>query len=551
MFSSNALNTPSCPLDGCLTLNQLLLWHHLTEHLIVTYQSLAVVVSFAIGLPLTKVVIRIAKRYGWMDVPSDERRVHHSPVPRLGGVAIFFSTAIALVVVLGGYWYLTGVHPQVPFGPMLPGVVLGSSAIFLTGLLDDLRGVAPRFKLVAQSAAALAVVAYGLNPHSFGLAPGMGVLNIGWLGIPLVVFWIVGITNAFNLIDGVDGLAGSFALVGLTTCIAAEALLHGSVVLTLTLAVVGAVLAFLRYNNAPARIFLGDSGSMTIGFFLAIQSVVAGTGTDGTVYFLVPLVALAFPITDTFVAIARRFLRSHPISRADGRHIHHQLLSIGLSARRTVDILSAVFSAVAVVGLSIVFAPPRLTFALMVATAILGTATLVYAIRYLQYSEFLQVGRSVTSVLRSARMIVRHKILADELITKIQQAETWEAIESLLAEHALETCLVQVELVAGKKHFIGPEAQMIAPANRLPWRLDYRMGVGDETREEVLLRVWSVTPEPGIAHGSAERFAVQVGPAIERWIQQHPHRIPFLVDSRPDPQGHATRAPGSNLTTSF
>lgn len=505
---------------------------------------MAPVVGFVLGLVFTPLVIRVANRYGLLDIPSDDRRLHSEPVPRLGGVAVFAATVCAVSALLIADWVTVGRRPDAPLGALLPGVLLGCTIVFFTGLLDDLRGVAPRFKLIAQTAAALAVVAYGFRSQSFGLAPGGAIVQIGWLGVPLAILWIVGITNAFNLIDGVDGLAGSFALIGLVTCVAADLLLHEQSVLVVTLAMVGAVLAFLRFNKAPARIFLGDSGSMTIGFFLAVRAVIAATGPDGTIYFIIPLVALAFPITDTFIAIARRWLRGHHLSRADGRHVHHQLLALGLSSTRVVELLGVTFAAFATIGLSVVFAPPKFTLALFVGASILGFAFIVYGVRFLQYSEFMEFGRSVVSVIRSARTVVKHKVMAEELSRRIERASSLCEIERLLEEHADLIGLIQVELLTGKQHFIGPEGQMIAPADALPWRLDYRMGIGDHARRELLLRIWCSAPLPGVTHGSAERFAIRVGPTIEQWIKANPGALPEQTEPLSDSVALATRNSG-------
>jgi UDP-GlcNAc:undecaprenyl-phosphate GlcNAc-1-phosphate transferase len=509
------------------------------------HNALALLLSVVLGLGLTALVIKVSRKYGWLDMPTDERRIHSTPIPRLGGVAIFLSTVLTVGAVYVIDWIRIGAPPSLPLGPLLPGILLGATIVFVTGLVDDIRGVAPHFKLVAQTAAALIVVAYGFPPTSIALSPSGAAIQFGGLAVPIAIFWIVGVTNAFNLIDGVDGLAGTFALIGLACCAAAEALIGGPTVLTVSMSIAGAVLAFLRYNNSPARIFLGDSGSMTIGFFLAVRTVVGATSADGNVvYFLIPLVALAFPITDTFVAIARRWVRGHPLSRADGRHVHHQLLALGLSPARTVDVLGLVFAAFAAMGFSIVFAPPQLTLALMVAGGSLGFAILLYASRYLRYSEFIQFGASVMSVLRSARAVVRHKVLAEELALRIERATTLGEVERLLDEFGGTSGIVQVELLAGRRNYIGPEGQMISPADALPWRLDYRIGLGDEQRREMLLRVWCNAPSPGTSHGSAERFAMRVGPAVERWVLANAGQFPEHAEPHSEPKERVNRISG-------
>lgn len=484
--------------------------------------------AIAIGLILTPMAIWIAKRCGILDVPVDDRRVHSAPTPRFGGAAVVLSTVLAVSCVLIADTLGYSVHVTRPSGEMFVGITLACGIIFVVGVLDDLRGVAPRFKLAAQTAAALIVVAYGIVPQSFSLGPGGSQLHLGFATVPLVVFWIVGITNAFNLIDGIDGLAGSFGILALGTCMVSALVLGNDASLLVVVAATGALLSFLHYNRHPARIFLGDAGSMTIGFFLAVESVNSATASTGSVYFLIPLVALAFPITDTFIAIARRWVRGHPFSRADGRHIHHQLLALGLSTQRTVELLVLVFFCVAAVGLSVVLAPPRFTLALFGGGLILGAALALYSVQYLRYSEFMHFAFSALSAMRSARSVVQHKLVAEGLASQIANSSSLREIEALLDGHAGVAGALQVQILSGKHGFTGPEAQLISPADQLPWRLDYRMGLGDAQRREVLLRIWCSTPSPGIAHGSAERLALRVGPAIEQWIRSHPEILDEL-----------------------
>src|SRR5439155_18380848 len=181
------------------------------------------------------------------------------------------------------------------------GFLIGASIVFLIGLVDDIRGVSPLLKLIGHSAAALIVAAYGFHVDAVTLAGNRTIL-LGQASIPITVLWIVGITNAFNLIDGVDGLAATFALIGLITVAVAEILVglfhHSLVVVAVA---VGAMFAFLRYNRAPAKVFLGDAGSTTLGFFLSIELWVSSTTPANITYALVPIFALAYPITDTTI----------------------------------------------------------------------------------------------------------------------------------------------------------------------------------------------------------------------------------------------------------
>jgi UDP-GlcNAc:undecaprenyl-phosphate GlcNAc-1-phosphate transferase len=393
------------------------------------------------------------------------------------------------------------------------------------GLLDDINGVSPSSKLIVQTLAALCAVAYGFRIDAIALSPTSGVLDLGMLAIPLTVLWIVGMTNAFNLIDGVDGLASTVALIALTVSIGVDLFFHDLRSLYIMSAMLGAVLGFLRFNKSPAKIFLGDSGSFTIGFFLAIRLVISSTesqvGGGGTVtYALVPIFGLAFPLLDTFIAMARRWLRGHPVSRADGRHVHHQLLALGFSARYTVYLLGLFFACVAALGISVVFAPPRLTIAFMLGASALMFASVFYGSRWLRYYEFCELGASIASVFRNARLVVREKIRANEIAEQIRNAETLEQVQEILQSLVDDIRVLDVELVAGNVHSHCPERQQILPVDQLPIRLDYPFAWETEGGvREVILRLWSIRPQRGV-HPAMERVATRIGPALEEWFQQ-------------------------------
>jgi UDP-GlcNAc:undecaprenyl-phosphate GlcNAc-1-phosphate transferase len=303
--------------------------------------------------------------------------------------------------------------------------------------------------------------------------------------------------------------------------------------LVITLAMVGSLFAFLRFNRSPARIFLGDSGSMVLGFFLSIRLVTAATTPDGLTFFLVPLFALAYPLLDTFIAIARRWLRGHPFSRADGRHIHHQILALGLSARRTVDLLGLFFACVAFLGVSITFAPPRVTLTLMTAGGVLIFAVFFYAIRWLRYTEFIELGASIASVIRNARGHVRNKIVATDIAMKLNKANTLEEFSAILNESAEELGLLEVNLVLGSgNQFIGPSSRQIWPAGNRPYRVDYPITwERDGHRQDAVLRIWCERPD-GRRHHGTERIAARLAPAIEGWFTNTPVSVPRIEDVR-------------------
>lgn len=505
----------------------------------------SILLGFGLTVALIPWIIRASVRVGLLDQPDNLRRVHTTAVPRLGGVAIFIATATAAAVLIT--WSLS-FGAELPYPTLLPGLVLGATLVFLTGLFDDLKGVSPSSKLIAQTLAALCVVGYGFKIEAIALSPSSAVLDLGYAAIPLTVLWIVGMTNAFNLIDGVDGLAGTIALVALTVSIGVDIFVHDIRSLYITTAMLGAVFGFLRYNNSPAKIFLGDSGSMTLGFFLAIRLVISATEPSPTTgltatYALVPLFGLAFPLLDTFIAMARRWLRGHPFSRADGRHVHHQVLALGLSARQTVDLLGLFFACVAALGISVVFAPPRLTIAFMLGGGALMFASVFYGSRWLKYGEFSELGASITSVLRNARVVVREKIRANEIAEQIRNAATLEQVQEILQTLVDDVRVLDVELVAGNVHFHGPERQRISPMDQLPIRLDYPFAwETDGGVREVILRLWSIRPQRGV-HPATERVATRIGPALEEWFQRNSSEATpvFGIEAQP----HSRKTPST------
>ena len=481
--------------------------------------------------------MRLARAYRILDFPDAARRLHAEPVPRIGGLAIFVALVAATSIVLG--WERIAATGTASSDLMSPGFIAGAIIVVVTGVIDDVRGVTPLFKLTAQSLAALAVISSGFGIDTVTVA-GNAFFPLGVLALPVTMLWIVGMTNAFNLIDGVDGLAGTMALIGLAASIGARMILHATPGLVMTFAMTGAVLAFLRFNHHPARVFLGDAGSMLLGYFLSISVITSATNVDHVTYALVPLFALAFPLADTFIAMARRWLRGHPLSRADGRHVHHQILALGLSPTRTVDLLGFMFFGVAIIGISIVFAPPRITFSLGMTAAVVAFAAFTYAVKWLGYSEFRELGTSVASMVRNARNHVRNQVLASELAERLLQAQSIGELGALLDESAADLGLVSASIVPGAPQHHGPKLPHISPASARPFRIDYPIAWGEGgPTQEMVLSLWSTRPDAR-RHMGAERVAVRLGAALEQWAREHPaaFAVETLADSRrPSPHG--------------
>ncbi len=296
--------------------------------------------SFLLALLLTPLSMRLAVRYDLMDLPGQHKR-HRRPVPLVGGAVLFVALwgAMTLAVALAAdtiYVELTDSYLY---------VLAGAAIVFLVGLSDDLRPLSAWTKLSAQAAAGLVLYLGGLRIDPVSV-PFMGSVDIGPWSILITVVWVVGLTNAINLIDGLDGLAGGVSLVGALTMSVIGSLYQVGPVVLLSYALVGFLLVFLWYNRHPARIFLGDSGSLQIGYYFAVISLLVPLKSYTAAAVYLPLLALGVPILETAASIVRRLLAGKSIVKADRRHLFHYLALAGLSPRTTVYIfwiLSAVF----------------------------------------------------------------------------------------------------------------------------------------------------------------------------------------------------------------
>lgn len=343
--------------------------------------------SLASSLFLTPIIRRLAERRGWLDVPAEARRVHSSPVPRLGGVAVFASFATALAVLPLVDNLVT--RALMEHWQAAVAVLASSTLVFVFGVFDDLKGAGAKWKFVAQASAGVVLFVLG------GRVGALTVPFVGSFDLPPVlnflftIAWVVGVCNAFNLIDGLDGLAAGASLFAALVMLAVS-LIHGNPLVTvMTLALSGALIGFLRYNFNPASIFLGDSGALFVGFLLAALSVTGSIKASTAVAVTIPMMAFALPVIDTGFAIARRFISGKPLFEGDREHIHHKLLERGWSQRR---VAFALYGACAVFGmLALLFTSDggvgKLTGLLLLVT---GAAVVLIAGR-LRYHELDEV----------------------------------------------------------------------------------------------------------------------------------------------------------------
>jgi UDP-GlcNAc:undecaprenyl-phosphate GlcNAc-1-phosphate transferase len=288
---------------------------------------LTFVLCFIASLLLTPLAKKLAIAIGAVDKPN-YRKVHQKIMPRMGGLAIFLSFLIGLLVLR-------------PHDPNNWSIITGSFIIVLTGLLDDKFELSPKLKLAGQLLAAIVVVVIGGVDVEFINLPFGGQLEFGLLSVPLTILWIVGVTNAINLIDGLDGLAAGVSSIGLIT-ISFMAFLKGDAyVMSIALILLGSTLGFLIYNFHPAKIFMGDTGALFLGYMMSVVSLL-GFKNVTVLSFVVPVIILGVPISDTFFAIIRRFVHKKPLSAPDKSHLHHCLLRLGYTHKQTVLIIYAI-----------------------------------------------------------------------------------------------------------------------------------------------------------------------------------------------------------------
>jgi UDP-GlcNAc:undecaprenyl-phosphate GlcNAc-1-phosphate transferase len=322
----------------------------------------AFVIAGIVSAFATPLVVRLALRLGIVDNDGSERRMHDLPKPRVGGIAVFFGFSFALFTVLG-------VSLASPLGLMpasdqfdaihrLVGLLFGGMLILGVGVWDDVMHMRPRNKLVAQIVVALISMLYGFvipginNP--FDHNPGTNWIDFPiWLGVPLTLLWYVGMMNAINFVDGLDGLLAGVAAIS-SVFLFVIAVLHANPVVALVvIALAGAALGFLPYNFNPARIILGDAGSLFIGYVFATVSIIGASKTAIAVSIVVPLLVLALPVLDTAAAIVRRATSGKRITEADRGHFHHQLIfRFGLNVRQAVLLLYAVCFVLGAVALA-------------------------------------------------------------------------------------------------------------------------------------------------------------------------------------------------------
>lgn len=314
----------------------------------------SLIVAFLSSILLTPLVKRLAFKIGAVDAPN-YRKVHSRIMPRLGGLAIYLSFLIGLAILR-------------PDSEYTLAIVIAATVIIVTGILDDMYEISAKAKMLGQLVAAVIIVFFGGIQIDMINLPFGGVMDFGILSIPLTILWIVGITNAINLIDGLDGLAAGVSTIALITISIMAIIVPNPFVLTLAALLACSTLGFLFFNFHPAKIFMGDTGALFLGFMIAVFSLL-GFKNITVVSFIIPVIMLGVPISDTFFAIVRRVRNKQKWSDPDKSHLHHRLIDIGFSHKQTVLII---YGIAVMFGLSaIIFSMAKIWGAILLVTVIL------------------------------------------------------------------------------------------------------------------------------------------------------------------------------------
>jgi len=358
--------------------------------------------SVVLSFVFTRCVRNWATSKGWALGPARERHLLGARLPRLGGIAIFAAFVTTLGLCLVVKCVFSSLHSIISLR-ILSTILLPGTLILLLGLYDDFQDARPYLKLTGQVFAGVMLFAGGLSISQLPLLFGTQSFP-WWMGLPLTILWVVAISNAFNLIDGLDGLAAGSALFSTTVVFVVALFSQSAVVSLLALALAGAIVGFLRFNFNPATIFLGDCGSLFIGFMLSALALQGSQKAPTIIAVAIPVVSFGLPILEVALSVMRRFISGKPVCTADREHIHHKLLQRGLTHRQVVIALYGVSAVFALFSLSLLW--PKGSMVILV-VAVLATGIWV-GICHLNYPEFSEIRRVARRTLEQRQIFANN-----------------------------------------------------------------------------------------------------------------------------------------------
>src|SRR5215471_2455924 len=445
---------------------------------------LAALVSFA----LTRVVRNLARARGWMGAQS-AHHIHREPIPRFGGVAIYIAFMTGIFGTLAA---VRLVHVDIDVSRhRFIYILAGGLLIHVLGLADDAYNLKPYVKFGVQAAAATILYSGGLRILEIPLL--FGSRNLHWLSLPLTVLWVLWITNAFNLIDGLDGLAAGSAFFSTVTVFVVSLSGGANMLSLMVVALAGSILGFLKYNFNPATIFLGDCGSLFIGFMLSALALAGQQKTPTIVAVAIPIVSFGLPVFETLLSVIRRFLNGQPLLGADRGHIHHRLIERGMSQRSAVVLL---YGASAVCGLlSLLLLNPGGP-TMRIVLVVLGAGVWL-SVQHLGYQEFFELGRVARKAM-DQRRVISNNLALRRAVDMLSKATAYLQICTLLQETFESTDFdgFQLNLLAeGREYSIDEELSVLSSDRRFHRSFIWHKPSSEAQDGPDTLPAWSMTLE--------------------------------------------------------
>lgn len=428
----------------------------------------AFLMSLVVAAIATPIVLRVALRHGFYDAPG-ERKIHTRPIPRLGGLAIVlaFFASVSAVLIAG-----TGASQALNTTSHILGLYIGGLLIAAIGIYDDLKGANAVQKLIVQVGVAVLMFALDHRIQNISNPFGGGYIELGVFALPVTILWFVGVINAVNLIDGLDGLAGGIGLISVSVLFALGVMDNNTLAALFCAALAGSLAGFLFFNFNPARIFMGDTGSLFLGFVLATFSISTSSKGSTTVALVIPMLALGLPIIDTFLAIGRRVRKQRPIFSADQDHIHHKLLRAGLSHRQAVITLYVVAVFLAAAALLL-----RVTSDLASGLILLVVALVLFLLfRFLVYRN--PDVRGVTDPFaENGRGLDRNAVM--EICARLDAATSTTTVAAIVDELADKSGIVAATIARGPDPLY-LFTRMVSPKEAVRGMTTYQIPLGDE-----------------------------------------------------------------------
>lgn len=421
-------------------------------------------VSLLFSFVLTWGVRNLAMGRGWAAPPIQERDLLETALPRLGGVPVFLSFLIGVAVALLASLHFPGLAAGLSIRTFLTILVSGA-LVFLLGLYHDIYSVGPYTKFAVQGVAAIMLFAGGLR--ILDLPVLFGARHFAWyIGLPITVLWVIGITNAFNLIDGLDGLAAGSALFSTFVVFVVAVFSGSSPVSLLTIALAGAILGFLRFNFNPATIFLGDCGSLFIGFMLSALALEGAQKAPTVIAVAIPVVSFGLPILETALSVLRHLISGQPLFTANREHIQHKLLQHGMSPRQVVIALYAVSALFALLSLFLLW-PGRNTLGLVL--VVIGTCVW-FGVQHLGYLEFLEIRRVAQRTIEQRGIFVNDLAIRraiEELKGASDYAQVCHILKSAFSANDFDGFELTIKAQAEEPPTIDGKRLWVRPGERL------------------------------------------------------------------------------------